>query len=83
MDVSADSSVQEHNWASDSCCLPQAHFPTQQQFPLNNCIPEKNTENSRETFALLTTLKPLTVWITTNCRKFFKRWQCQNTLPAS
>ena len=23
---------------------------------------------------LLTVPKPLTVWITTNCRKFFKRW---------
>ena len=24
--------------------------------------------------ASLTMLKPLTVWITTNCRKFLKRW---------
>ena len=31
----------------------------------------------------LTTLKPLTVWITRNCRKFLKRWEYQNTLPAS
>ena len=23
------------------------------------------------------------VWITTNCRKFFKRWEYQTTLPAS
>ena len=23
------------------------------------------------------------VWITTNCRKFFKRWEYQITLPAS
>ena len=37
----------------------------------------KNTSTS----ASLTTLKPLTVWITTNCRKFFKRWEYQNTLP--
>ena len=28
-------------------------------------------------------LKPLTVWITTDCRKFFKRWEHQTTLPAS
>ena len=28
-------------------------------------------------------LKPLTVWITTNCGKFFKRWKYQTTLPAS
>ena len=27
------------------------------------------------TSASLTTLKPLTVWITTNCEKFFKRWE--------
>jgi len=31
----------------------------------------------------LTTLKPLTVWITTNCGKFWKRWEYQTTLPAS
>ena len=29
------------------------------------------------------TLKPLTVWITTNCGKFMKRWEYQATLPAS
>jgi len=35
----------------------------------------KMQENSRKasTSAMLTTLKPLTVWITTNCGKFFKR----------
>ena len=33
--------------------------------------------------ASLTTLNPLTVWITTNCGKFFKRWEYQTTLPAS
>ena len=27
--------------------------------------------------------KPLTVWITTNCGKFFKRWEYQTTLLAS
>ena len=35
----------------------------------------KKQESSRRTstFASLTTLKPLTMWITTNCGKFFKR----------
>ena len=28
-------------------------------------------------------LKPLTVWITTNCGKFLKRWEYQTTLLAS
>ena len=34
------------------------------------------------TSATLIMLKPLTVWITTNCRKFLKRWEYQITLPA-
>ena len=37
----------------------------------------------RNTSALLTIPKSLTVWITTNCGKFLKRWKYQNTLPAS
>ena len=28
-------------------------------------------------------LKPLTLWITTGCGKFFKRWEYQITLPVS
>ena len=39
-------------------------------------------ENSRKASASLTTLKPLTIWITTNCGKFFKRWDYQTILPA-
>ena len=35
------------------------------------------------TFTLLTMPKPLTMWITTNCGKFFKRQESQTTLPAS
>ena len=39
----------------------------------------KKQESSRKasTSALLTTPKPLTVWITTNCGKFFKRQKYQ------
>ena len=33
--------------------------------------------------ALLTMPKPLTVWITRNCGKFWKRWEYQTTWPAS
>ena len=45
----------------------------------------KNQESSRKTSisALLTMPKPLTVWITTNCGKFWKRWEYQTTWPAS
>ena len=45
----------------------------------------KKQESSRETSisALLTTPKPLTVWITTNCGKFLERWAYQTIWPAS
>ena len=41
----------------------------------------KKQESSRKTSisALLTMPKTLTVWITTNCGKFLKRWECQTT----
>ena len=32
--------------------------------------------------ALLTMQKPLTMWITINCGKFWKRWEYQTTWPA-
>ena len=45
----------------------------------------KKQENSRKpsTSALLTMSKPLTVWITINCGKVFKRWENQTAWPAS
>ena len=33
--------------------------------------------------ALLTLPKPLTMWITINCGKFWKRWEYQTTWPTS
>ena len=46
---------------------------------------QKNLENfsKTSTSASLTMLKPLTMWITTNYGKFFKRWEYQTTSPAS
>ena len=43
----------------------------------------KKQKNSRKTSDLLTMLKPLTVWITTNFRKFLKRWEYQTSLLVS
>ena len=45
----------------------------------------KKQESSRKTSTsvLWTTPNILTVWITTNCGKFFKRQEYQSTLPAS
>ena len=41
----------------------------------------KKQMNSRKTSisVLLTMLKPLTMWITTNCGKFLKGWEYQTT----
>ena len=45
----------------------------------------KKQESSRKTsiYALLTMPKPLIVWITINCGKFWKRWESQTTWSAS
>ena len=48
-------------------------------------ITEKKARNPKKTStsASLTLQKPFTVWITTNCGKFLKRWEQQTTLPVS
>ena len=45
----------------------------------------KKQRSSRKTSisVLLTMPKPLTVWITINCGKFWERWEYQTTWPAS
>ena len=44
---------------------------------------KKRSSRKTPVFALLTMPKPLTVWITINCGKFWKRWEYQTTWPAS
>ena len=57
---------------------PEIKLPT-------SAVSWKKQESSRKTSfsALLTMPKPLTVWITINCGKFWKRWEYQTTWPAS
>ena len=43
----------------------------------------KKKSRKKSISALLTVLKTLTVWITTNCGKFLKRWEYHTTLPVS
>ena len=54
------------------------------KLPISNGSSKKE-ESSRKTSisALLTMPKPLTVWITTKCGKFLKKWEYQTTLPVS
>ena len=51
---------------------PEIKLPT-------STVSLKKQESSRKTstFASLTPPKPLTVWITTNCEKYIKRWEYQ------
>ena len=58
---------------------PEIKLPTSVGSQKNKGIPKKKKIYS----ASLTTLKPLTVWITTNYGKFLKRREYQTTLPAS
>ena len=69
-----------------NCELPavQAGFRkgrgTRDQIASIHWIIEKAREFQKtSTSALLTTSKPLTVWITTSCAKFLKRWEYQTT----
>ena len=57
---------------------PENKLPT-------STVLSKKQESSRKTSisALLTMPKPLCMWITTNCGKFFNRWEYQATRPAS
>ena len=52
------------------------------QHPLDHgkrkTVPEKTSIS-----ALMTMPKPLTVWITINCGKFWKRWEYQTTWPET
>ena len=54
---------------------------TRDQIANIHWIMEKAREFQKKTSisALLTMPKPLTVWVTINCGKFFKRWEYQTT----
>ena len=58
-----------------------AGFRTRDQISNTHWITEKAREF--QSTSLLTMTKPLAVWITINCGKFFKRWEYQTTLPTS
>ena len=44
---------------------------------------KQKSSRKASTSVLLTMSKPFTVWITTNCRKFWRRWEYQTTWSAS
>ena len=72
-----------------NCELPnvQAGFRKAEEPEIKLTTPagsqKKQGDSSKtSTYASLTTLKLLIMWIKTNCGKFFKRWEYQITWPA-
>ena len=47
------------------------------------CTTEKAREFQKNIYFCFIDYAKAFVWITTNCGKFFKRWEYQATLPAS
>ena len=63
--------------------LEKAEEP-ENKLPTSIRLSQKQESSTKmSTSALLTTPMPLTMWITVNCGKFFKRWEYQTTWPAS
>ena len=63
-------------------CKKEEHQRSNCQHLLDHQKSKRVLEKT-STSALLTMPKPLTVWITINCGKFWKRWEYQTTWPAS
>ena len=57
---------------------PEIKLPTS-----TGSLEKQESSRKTSTSALLTTPKPLTVWITTNSGTFLKRWEYQTSWPAS
>ena len=57
---------------------PEIKLPTSAQ-----SVQKQKSSRKASISALLTMPKPLTVWITRNCWKFWRRWEYQTTWSAS
>ena len=76
--------LQKTKYPKPACVCMLSHFSLW-PYRLQSVGLSKKWVSSRKTSisALLTMPKPLTVWITTNCGKFWKRKEYQTTWPAS
>ena len=63
--------------------LEKAKEPEIKLPPSTGSLKKQESSRKTSTSALLTMPKPLIVWISTNCGKFWKRWEYQITWPAS
>ena len=65
-------------WQAKSCCL----LATQSVVFCFSILYGREFQKKTSISALLTMSKPLTVWITIHCGKFWERWEYQTTWPA-
>ena len=63
--------------------LEKAEEPEIKKLKSSGSKKKQGSSSKTSISALLTMPKPLTVWITINCGKFWKRWEYQTTWPAS
>ena len=63
--------------------LEKAEEPEIKFFNIHWIIEKSREFQKNIYFCFIDYAKALTVWITTNCEKFFKRWEYHTTLPAS
>ena len=64
-------------------CIAGRRFTVQRSPKSIGSLRKQESSRKTSTFALLTMTKPFNVWITTNCGKFFKRWEYQTSCAAS
>ena len=77
-------SIWTENYQIYKLDLEKAEEPTRIKLPTSSRYRKgKKVQKKIPTSASLIMLKPLTVWITTTCGKFLKRWEYQTILPVS
>ena len=75
--------LQQYNFQIFKLVLEKAEEPEVKLPTSVGLLRKQENPIETSTSASLTTLKPLTVWIITNCGKFFKRWEYQTTWSTS
>ena len=55
--------------------LEKAEEPEMELTTSAESLKKEKSSRKKSTSASLTKLKPLTMWTTRNCAKFFKRWE--------
>ena len=69
-------------WTMNQLVLEKAEEP-EIKYLTSGGSSKKQESPEKHLFCFIDYAKPLDVWITINCGKFWKRWEYQTTWPAS